>query len=359
MKLEPDINEELLAVEETAVKKSRPKALLKIAGLAAGILLIYFFLKKSNLADIQTQLDTIGFRFAYLVAIMFISFYTDSIGWKYCFPVKPAGVSLWRLFLIRLAGESLAQINPTNVIAGDTMKAVLLKRDKIPYTNSIVSLTIYRFITILAAVTFIVIGVYVFFDYLNLLGNQYSIIVVAGIIVGLLLFLMHRLRSGMGILSIPVKLINRFFHDSEKMHKTADKLLEIDKELIDFYRTKKAHFAIAYIMSILHRCPEIIEYYLILQLIGIDATLLSCVAVSVGVTVFKALGSFIPGQLGIEEYGNKVMLDFVKISGSGVWLTVSILRRARQIVWIGAGIGAFAYLMRGGRAETAPVKGEE
>jgi len=61
--------------------------------------------------------------------------------------------------------------------------------------------------------------------------------------------------------------------------------------------------------------------------------------------VFKAIWAFVPGQIGIEEYASKMMLEFVNVPGSGVWITVSILRRARQIFWIGAGFIAFLVIM--------------
>ena len=53
-----------------------------------------------------------------------------------------------------------------------------------------------------------------------------------------------------------------------------------------------------------------------------------------GVILFKTIGSVVPGQLGIEEYGNKVMLDAIGIKSNEVWLVVSLMRRARQLFWV-------------------------
>jgi hypothetical protein len=41
-----------------------------------------------------------------------------------------------------------------------------------------------------------------------------------------------------------------------------------------------------------------------------------------------------------------MMLELVNISAPGLWITVSILRRARQLFWIGIGFFAFLLVMR-------------
>jgi hypothetical protein len=66
--------------------------------------------------------------------------------------------------------------------------------------------------------------------------------------------------------------------------------------------------------------------------------MLQALTVDMGVVLFKSAGAFIPGQLGIEEYGNKIMLLVIGVPGAGIWITASILRRARQLFWILFGV---------------------
>jgi hypothetical protein len=155
-----------------------------------------------------------------------------------------------------------------------------------------------------------------------------------------------RLHRGRGLFAPVARLLSALASRKPGLARTGEKMEEIDRELILFFRHSKGRFFLAYVCSVLHRFPEVIEYYVIFHFLSIDATLLSCVAVSVGVTVFKALGSFIPGQLGVEEYGNKVMLDFISIPGGATWLSVSIIRRARQVIWIILGVLAFLYMVK-------------
>ena len=62
-----------------------------------------------------------------------------------------------------------------------------------------------------------------------------------------------------------------------------------------------------------------------------------------GVVIIKSAVGFIPGQLGIEELANQLVLLAVGIGTGSLWLTVSILRRARQLVWIAG--SALLYLI--------------
>ena len=343
MKLPSDL------AETPAPKKSKVQYIIRAAGLLLGIFLIYWFASKSNLTGIWDQLKLVNVRFFLLIAVTFIAYLMVTLAWKLSFYRFPGHISTAMLFIIRQIGESLAQINPTNVIAGEALKAILLKRKNIPYKDSIVSLTISRFLVLFSALTLIMIGVYLFFDQLKFMAGTVSLVVMIALMFALLVFLLYRLGSGKGILSMPVKilaLLNRRFPNLKGIAGSIEKMNEADEELIDFYKTKKRNFIIAFILSFTSWLMGASEFYVILYLLGLQATFLSCIAIEVGVMVFKGMGAFVPGQIGIEEYASKMMLEFVGVPGSGVWVTVSILRRARQLFWIGVGFVAFLIIIR-------------
>jgi hypothetical protein len=65
-----------------------------------------------------------------------------------------------------------------------------------------------------------------------------------------------------------------------------------------------------------------------------EVSFIDAVSVEMGVIIFKSLGTIIPGQLGVEEYGNKVLLDVIGINSNEIWLIVSLVRRSRQLFWL-------------------------
>lgn len=332
-----------------ARKKGAGQLLIKAAGLMVGVFLIYWFVSRSNLTGIREQLLHIKFNFFFLIAATFTAYLMVTLAWRLSFYRFPGHLSVARLFLIRQIGESLAQVNPTNVIAGEALKAVLLKKMNIPYKDSIVSLTISRFLVLFSALAMMMLGVYLFFDQLKFMAGTASLVAALGFLFIILLLLLYRLGSGRGILSFAVpllELLRRRFPQNEKFSVSIAKMREVDGELINFYKTKKINFILAFIFSFASWLMGALEFYLILYFLHLDPTFLSCIAIEVGVMVFKALGAFIPGQIGIEEYASKLMLEFVAVPGSNVWITVSILRRARQIFWIAAGFIAFLFMIR-------------
>lgn len=311
--------------------------IFRMAGLTLGLFLIYWFVSKCDLNIIWEHLKGINIKFALIIGVTFISQLLVTIAWMQSFYETPKGISVWEFFNIRLMGETLALINPTSIVAGETMKAVLLKKRKnIPYKESVASLTISRFTIVLSITTLIAIGITLVMGRLEFSGALYVIpmfLAVAASVFAVFFFLLIR---GKEIFSLPILLVKRLFR-IKKLTSLYRKLRMLDRQLVYFFRNKKDRFMNAYILSLLHWFGGTVEFYLILHFIGIDVSFLSCIIIEVGVMVFKAMGAFVPGQIGVEEYGNKLMLAFVNVPGAEIWITVSIIRRARQLFWIGLG----------------------
>jgi hypothetical protein len=84
-----------------------------------------------------------------------------------------------------------------------------------------------------------------------------------------------------------------------------------------------------------------LEFFIVLRMLSVPVVFPDAVAVEMGVIFFKTVGAVVPGQLGIEEYGNKVMLDTIGVHGNEIWLVITLMRRSRQLFWLGiAGIFA-------------------
>ena len=343
MKLPSDIKN-----ERPKPAKSRIRLLLKVAAVLAGLLLLYWFARSSDFDEIIFQLVQINVRFLYLLAVTFAAFLIVSYAWKLSF-FESNDLSVPRLFILRLIGESLAQVNPANILAGDALKAVLLKAKGISYKSGIVSLTVARFMIIISNITLIIIGIILYFDILNIISGKIGLVVILALFLSFPVATHYLLQSGKGLFSFPVKgirIFEKIINKDNRFEKTIKNLSEMDAELIEFYRTKKPQFFMIFVLSLMHWIIGMTEYYIIFTLLGIDTPFFSCIALGVGVVVVKAVCSFIPGQIGVEEYGHKVMLDLLNISGTDLWLTISILRRARQIFWLCAGMIAFLCIMK-------------
>ncbi len=328
----------------------------KIAILVAAFFLLYLFIDSSDLDRIATQLAQIGWRFAIILVPVFLGQLLATAAWRRCFLERPS-FSLFKLFTIRLMGESLTQINPTNFLAGETMKAMLLNRDGIGYRQSIVALTTARIIMLLSSTTVILFGLSAGFarsgTFLAYLAPLLAI-ALAGVVA---LFLVL-LQKGMPVFSLPFLFLRRAGR-GRRFVGLERKLRKIDDDLALFYRERRADFTRAYFLSLLHWFGGATELYLVLSFLGVEVGFLSCLAMEVGVICFRAMGAFVPGQIGVEEYANRLMLSLIGVPGADLWISVSIVRRARQLFWIGMGTLFFSLVMLRRRVKKAPLSPEE
>ena len=118
----------------------------------------------------------------------------------------------------------------------------------------------------------------------------------------------------------------------------SDKLInssyEMNKVSSDYFRENKGRFLIAFLMCTTYWIFAAVEFVIVLRMMGLDINLMQAIAVEMGVSLFKTIGMIVPAQLGVEEYGNKVMLNVIGIVSSEIWLVVTLMRRGRQLFWL-------------------------
>jgi len=183
---------------------------------------------------------------------------------------------------------------------------------------------------------------------LGVLGDNQGlpVIIIALIVIGgfgylLARFLLHsKLYLHKAVSKLQARFGNKYISDN-----LLNSIRDINQEAHIFYSNNKGRFFWAFLLSALHWVLGAAEFYLILKVLGLDISVVNAIAIEMGVILFKTVGAIVPGQVGVEEYANKVMLEAVGIAGNEVWLVVSIMRRARQLFWVGVA-GVFYFFMR-------------
>ncbi len=287
--------------------------------LTASLLIsLFFFIRATDLKMVFNLMEKIGYRFLLLLLITFIAYLLGTLSWRFTLGQYSRSVSIGRLFLIRHLGETIGMFNPASVIGGDAMKALILEEQQIPRDVVVWSMFLSRGIMVLSQLLlFLSTALAVFFQnpelYPAFTNEKQS---------GLYPFLLahwrtFRLKSAATISELPAML-----------------------------RAHKRMLLISSGLALLHWVFGGLEFYFILKFLGLKVTILQALAVDLGVVLFKSAGAFIPAQIGIEEYGNKIMLMAIGISAPQIWITASVLRRARQLVWVGFGIAIYFILFK-------------
>jgi uncharacterized membrane protein YbhN (UPF0104 family) len=253
--------------------------------------------------------------------------------------------SLLNLFIVRHIGETLAIVNPTNIVAGDGAKHLMLKKNCKDPLVCISSIVLSRILIIMAAILLSGIVLAIFFLRFMLYRNSVAIVFVSGALLVLGLWAFWILFTHRKLLIYRILAASLVWFRKNKFVSTLlNKIKHVNYEIVLFRQNQKRALVKAFLFAVMHWMMGAIEFWIILHLLSIPVGLLDSLILEMGVAILKSAGSFVPGQIGIEEYGNKIMLSIIGLSSSLIWVSVSILRRLRQFIWLA--IGLFFYALQ-------------
>jgi hypothetical protein len=267
--------------------------------------------------------------FAYVLA---------TIGWQFCFRTRRPDYQ--RLFEIRLVGEGLSLVNPTSIIAGDGFKYYLLTKDNIAKSELLNSVLLSRFLTIssfaiLAIISSANILLQGDFEY------KYWVVVFALCLIGVLIFLSYLLFSGRLLLYRFVKRSGISEIKFIKGKGFLNKVKALNIASARHYKYSKLSILKALVLYTLHWVLGSLEIFVVLLLLGMDISLIDAVFIECGVVFIKAILSFIPAQVGVEELSNKILLGIIGGANPVAWVVLSVVRRARSIFWLLSAAGLY------------------
>lgn len=323
-----------------------PQSWFKIILLSSILICLTIFVWNTDFHAVLMQLQQIGIRFIGFIAITALAYFFATWSWHVCFGAYQKNVSLYKLFSIRQVGETVGQFNPTSIIAGDVLKVQLLKTTKIhedTITNTVLVSRITAVLSQLALVIFA--GIWLIFSSQGQVIIQairipfYVLFIILILAKGLLLYWLSYAKPKNIAPRNPLER-NNWFTKTKKQWK------DILNQIQQFYRQQQQLFWRSYALSLVHWIVGGLEFYLILRFLSIDLSIMQGIVLDMSVLMIKSLGAFIPGQLGIEEMGNKLMLQTLGISVGATWITVSILRRTRQLIWVMIGFILYLFIKK-------------
>lgn len=312
--------------------------MIKIVVALVVITSFFFFLRTTDFTETKLALQKIGTGFIWIIVSTLTAYLLGTIGWQYCLTDSRHRIPLGQLFMVRHVCETVSLFNPASVVGGDLLKVMLLKPFQVEEQTVINSVLISRILMVASQVLLLIIALCWMIIALpagvSPIPSHYLALVLAVVFI---------------VLAICCYLL--FFQKKERKKEIAGQLRKAAsftsrvagtlQNISGFYRHHPHAFAMSFLYFTLHWITGSLEFYIILKFMGYDLTAMHGLLLDMGVIVFKSAGAFIPGQFGVEELGNKMMLALIGIGGTSVWLSVSVLRRARQLFWIL--IGAIFY----------------
>ncbi len=327
--------------------------MLRLLLLAAGLVTLLFLVwhvGPDRIADAATQLGPLAL-FAILIPSV-VMYVIEAYGWKVTLRPSGRAISFWRLLAIRTAGEVVNMTTPTAYMGGEPLKAYMLKRYQVPMVEGLASVVIAKTTMTIAEVVFILLGVALAFWLLGGSGSSGQVVAAALLSAGLLVFgvagFVFVQRRGLFIWIL--ELLRTIGMRVAFLEAKEEQLRALDRTILEFYTQSRSAFYASSLLFLLGWLAEAGEVFVIIYYLGGPATISSAISIGALSVFIKGGTFFIPGSLGAQDAGNLLLLkafDYSDVTG----ITFALLRRFRELVWIGIGLFCLALI---GRERPAP-----
>jgi uncharacterized protein (TIRG00374 family) len=317
--------------------------MLKIALLFAGLsalFLIVWHIGPQRIYDAAAQLGPVALLVILIPSI--IMYTVEAYGWKVTLGPSAKDIPFWRVLAIKTAGEVVNLTTPAGYIGGE------LTKHHVPMVEGLASVVIAKTTKTIAEVLFILLGITLAFWRVDSDGSLGQTVVAALVSVSLLLFVIASLvfAQRKGFFTWLLEFTRKIGLKIRFLEAREEQLRSLDRMILEYYRHNRRAVYSSTGLFFLSWMAEALEVYVIIWFLGGPALVLSAVSINALSVFIKGGSFFIPGSLGAQDIGNFFLLkDFGYSDVAGV--TFALLRRFRELVWIGIGLLCLAVL--GGR----------
>ena len=323
--------------------------MLKLVLLFVGLLtlvLIVWHIGPGLIYDAAAQLGPVALLALLIPSV--IMYVVEAYGWKVTLGPSAKNIPFWRVLAIRTAGEVVNMTTPTAYVGGEPLKAYLLKKHHVPMVEGLASVIIAKTTMTIAEVLFILLGIALGVWLLS--GNDPSGQTVAAALVSVILLAFGTAAfvfvQRQGLFTWLLGFLRKMRLKIGYLEAREEQLRSLDRTILEFYRHNRPAFYSSTGLFFLGWMAEALEVYIIIYFLGGPAMALSAISIGALSVLIKGGTFFIPGSLGAQDGGNMLLLSafgYSDVTG----ITFALLRRFRELVWIGLGLLCLALV--GGR----------
>lgn len=319
---------------------------LLVVGLLTLALLVWH-IGPGNIYDAAAQLGPAALLVILIPSLMM--YVIEAYGWKITLGPSAQGIPFWQVLAIRTAGEVVNMTTPTAYVGGEPLKAYLLQRHRVPMVEGLASVVIAKTTMTIAQVLFILLGIALGFLILGANGSSGQIVAAALLSVGLLLFgtAAFVFVQRRGLFTWILAMLRKTGLRISFLEAREEQLKTLDRTILDFYTHHRSTFYASTGLYFLGWLAEALEVFAIIYYLGGPTEILSAISIGALSVFIKGGTFFIPGSLGAQDGGNLLLLQafgYSDVTG----ITFALLRRFRELVWIGIGLLCLAAIGKNG-----------
>ncbi len=322
--------------------------------LTVGVLLFVLLLHKTGVRVVVKNIQTIGWMgITSIVILTILTHIANTRAWWFTFAEKRQSIGLQHLFRVRLAGEAINYLTPA-AMGGEFLKALLLKK-KVPLTDGLATVTIAKLSQAVALGVFIIGGLTIVVPWLNLspiLKDGLVLVILGGIAALSLFFVVQCLGLFAGLL----KVLNRLRIRHRFLTRMEEPARILDQNIARFYVGHGKRFWASVFWFFLGWMIGVLETYLILDFLHLPATAFMAITIEVLSRLITSLLFFVPGNLGTQEGGQVLIFSLLGLDAVQGF-SLGIIRRIRELIWVGIGLLILAYYQQTLKAERNDTDG--
>ena len=304
------------------------KFLLFLISLLIGVGLFIWVLKLVGWQEIKRAfLVFTGWKGLVIVGLSLLVMLIGSRKWKEILKGEEVNPPFRDLFRLYLAGFSVMFLAPVMFLGGEIFRAYILKnKNSIPWSKGVASVIIDRILDWTVNLVTIFFGVLIFLSIIGLPPRN-LIIIFGGVflffVLGISFFYFKTFKKE----SI-AKLILRGFGLGKFNH--ANSILEIEKEIFNFFKPKKISMWKSFVLSFLMAGVMYLQAFILISFLGKKIGALS--ALSILGFIYAASMIPIPTALGSHEAIQTFAFNSLGLGASTATAFTMIIRGAELIV---------------------------
>ncbi|MFN0278916.1 MAG: flippase-like domain-containing protein [Pyrinomonadaceae bacterium] len=234
----------------------------------------------------------------------------------------------------RLGGETVTLFSAfTGPFLGDATKVMLMKKH-IPATYGASAVIIDNILYYTSVIFIILTGVIVLLLTFGSSGSRMNtilLIIVTVVVIVFILFATAILRKTTPFTKV-LDLLSRFNIAPGFLVRKRESILNVENNVFQFYHNRPLDFFIVFGISLCVHTVSITEVYFALTFLGFEPTMAKAVIIEGLTKVVNLTNGFIPGNVGVYEGGNALILKTIGYGDSlGDGTAFALVRRGASL----------------------------
>lgn len=305
-------------------------------GVVVGLGMVTLLLRAVGWPAVRQTLEWLGWGYAIVLVYPLSWILLNAFSWQQALPLGQKKVPFFRLTAMRMAGESFNSLLPSGYVGGEPLKARLLA-DWMPASEAASSVLVAKAAQSVAMVIFAVLGLAAGRPSgASLYPPRAMTAALVALTLGIGLFTALLARGSFASLGRALHRITRVFW----LQRQDERLIALDASLGEFYRHGKRRFLASVLWSVAAWLAGALELWIIFHLIGHPIAWRQAWFMGALAQVASVVGLFSPGGVGFYEGGHFLAARLLGLPPA-LGLSVSLIRRVREIFWDGVGVGIF------------------